>query len=45
MEESIEQGAGGHANYLLKLKDIYREIVTASAEGVCSASGCCNTHY
>lgn len=34
MEDSIKQGADGHAHYLLKLKDIHSDIVTASKEGV-----------
>lgn len=37
VEQSIKHGAGGRANYLNKLQDIYRDILAASKEGVCSA--------
>ncbi|XP_051244356.1 phosphoinositide 3-kinase regulatory subunit 6 isoform X2 [Dicentrarchus labrax] len=34
VEQSIKHGAGGHANYLSKLQDIYRDILTASKEEI-----------
>ncbi|XP_073350178.1 phosphoinositide 3-kinase regulatory subunit 6 [Pagrus major] len=33
VEQSIQHGAGGRAEYLNKLHDIYRDILTASKEG------------
>lgn len=37
VEQSIKHGAGGRADYLNTLQHIYRDILTASEEGVCSA--------
>lgn len=37
VEESIKDGAGDQANYLDKLNDIHKNIMTASKEGACSA--------
>ncbi|XP_035510884.1 phosphoinositide 3-kinase regulatory subunit 6-like [Morone saxatilis] len=34
VEQSIKHGAGGHANYLNKLQDICRDILTASKEEI-----------
>ena len=38
VEQSIKHRAGGHADYLNRLQHIYRDILTASKEGVCSSS-------
>lgn len=43
VEQSIQGGAGGRAKYLNRLHDIYRDILTASNEGVCSALCRCST--
>lgn len=37
VEQSIKHGTDGRANYLNKLQHIYRDILTASKEGVFSA--------
>lgn len=37
VEESIKCGAAGRANYLLKLQDIYSNIITACKKGTYSA--------
>ena len=37
VEKSLKQGAEGRANYLNKLQHIYRDILSASKEGVWSA--------
>ncbi len=43
VEQSMKHGAGGREIYLNKLQDIYRDILTASKEGVCSALCCYST--
>ncbi|XP_041813189.1 phosphoinositide 3-kinase regulatory subunit 6 isoform X2 [Chelmon rostratus] len=37
VEQSIKHGAGGRANYLNKLQDIYRDILAASKEDITTA--------
>lgn len=36
MEQGIQHGAGGCANYMDRLQHIHRDILTACKEGVCS---------
>nr|XP_046271007.1 phosphoinositide 3-kinase regulatory subunit 6 isoform X2 [Scatophagus argus] len=45
VEESIKKGASGRANYLVKLQDTYRDILTTSGEEITTAdhSSVCST--
>lgn len=40
VEESVKHGAGHCANYLAKLQDIYRDILTSSKDGAYFALCC-----
>lgn len=35
MDENIKHGAGAYSNYLDKLQEVHRAIVSTSKEGVC----------
>lgn len=45
VEQSIERGADDQENYVKKLEVIYRDILTASQEGLCSELCCCTDKY